>query len=372
MQARHRKEVFSMSQRVYNFSAGPAMLPVPVLERAAAEMLNHRGSGMSVMEMSHRSKAYAAVIEETEASLRDIMGIPDGYRVLFLQGGATLQFSMAPLNLLPEGGSADYAVTGEFSGKAFQAAQKVGTVREAVNLKAENYARIPAQSELKLDPGAAYFHYCMNNTIFGTKWPYLPDTGTVPLVSDVSSCILSEPIDVSRFGLLYAGAQKNMGPAGLTLVILREELAGCARPGVPGLLDYAAQIKNGSMLNTPPTYGIYLLGLVLDWVREQGGLEAMKARNVKKAQALYGALDGSGLFKAPVEKASRSLMNVTFFTGDPALDDKFVKEAAAQGLVTLKGHRAVGGMRASIYNAMPAEGVEKLAGFMRAFEKENG
>jgi phosphoserine aminotransferase len=348
------------------------MLPEAVLSRAAAEMLDCRGAGMSVMEMSHRSKEYAAIIAEVEAALRDVMNIPDSYRVLFLQGGATLQFSMVPLTLLPEGASADYAITGEFSGKAYKEARKVGPVREAVNLKGENYARIPAQSELALDPAAAYFHYCMNNTIFGTKWPYIPDTGAAPLVADVSSCILSEPLDVSRFGLLYAGAQKNMGPAGLTVVILREDLAGHAREGIPGLLDYAVQIKSGSMLNTPPTYGIYILGLVLDWVRAQGGLAAMGARNREKAQVLYDALDASKLFKAPVDKGSRSLMNVTFFTGDPALDDKFVGEAAAQGLVSLKGHRAVGGMRASIYNAMPRAGVDKLADLIRAFEKENG
>ena len=357
--------------RVYNFSAGPAMMPEPVLRRAAAEMLDYGGSGMSVMEMSHRSKEYAAIIEGVERRLRAVMDIPDNYRVLFLQGGATLQFSMAPLNLLPEGGSADYAVTGQFSGKAYKAAQRVGVVREAVNTKGENFARIPENSELSLDPNAAYFHYCLNNTIFGTKWPYIPETGAVPLVSDISSCILSEPLDVSRFGLLYAGAQKNMGPAGLTVVIIREDLAGNARPGTPEILDYAAMIKNNSMLNTPPTYGIYLLGLVIDWISEMGGLPAMREHNLKKAGLLYDALDQSRLFKGPVDKGSRSMMNVTFFTGDPALDDKFVKAAATQGLVTLKGHRSVGGMRASIYNAMPLEGVEKLTAFMREFEKEN-
>ena len=358
--------------RIYNFSPGPAMMPEPVLRRAADEMLDFEGSGMSVMEMSHRSKQFLAIAEGVEAKLRALMYIPDNYRVLFLQGGATQQFSVIPLNLLPEGGSADYALTGQFAAKAYKAAQRIGTVREAVNTKSENYARIPAQSELSLDTDAAYFHFCLNNTIFGTKWPYLPDTGSAPLVSDVSSCILSEPIDVSKFGLLYAGAQKNMGPAGLTVVILREDLAGHARSNTPEVLDYAAQIKNGSMLNTPPTYGIYLLGLVLEWIGGLGGLTAMKEYNLKKAAVLYDVLDGSQLFKGPADKASRSMMNVTFFTGDPELDDKFIKTAAARGLTTLKGHRSVGGMRASIYNAMPMEGVEKLASFMKEFEKENG
>ncbi|MDR2671193.1 MAG: 3-phosphoserine/phosphohydroxythreonine transaminase [Oscillospiraceae bacterium] len=360
-----------MGERIYNFSAGPAMMPEPVLTRAAAEMLDWNGSGMSVMEMSHRSKTYAAIFDDVERSLRALMGIPDTYRVLFLQGGATLQFSMIPINLLPRTGRADYAITGEFSKKAFKEGQKVGEVRAAADLSGENFSRIPAQSELALDAGAAYFHYCMNNTIFGTKWPYIPETGDVPLACDMSSCILSEPVDVSRFGLIYAGAQKNMGPAGLTVVILREDLAGAAPPSTPGLLDYAALVKSGSMLNTPPTYGIYLLGLVLDWVRDQGGLDAMRIHNLAKAAVLYDALDESRLFKPSADKASRSMMNVTFFTGDPALDDLFVKEAAAAGLVTLKGHRAVGGMRASIYNAMPMEGVVKLAAFMRAFEKQH-
>ena len=357
--------------RVFNFSAGPAMMPEAVLERAAAEMLDFRGTGMSVMEMSHRGKQYLAIYEDVAGRLRDVMSIPDNYRVLFLQGGATLQFSAIPMNLLPENCSADYAITGQFSQKAYKAAQKLGTVREAVNTKPENFARIPAQDALSLDAGASYFHYCMNNTIFGTLWPYIPDTGDVPLVSDVSSCILSQPLDVSKFGLLYAGAQKNMGPAGLTVVILREDLAGKARPGTPDILDYAMQIKNDSMLNTPATYGIYLLGLVLEWVQSMGGLSAMHKHNAEKAAILYDALDESKLFKPAAAKDSRSLMNVTFFTGNPELDDKFVKTAAAQGLLTLKGHRSVGGMRASIYNAMPVEGVSKLVEFMKEFEREN-
>ncbi len=358
-----------MRERIYNFSAGPAMMPESVLRRAADEMLNYKDTGMSVMEMSHRSKEYSAIIESVESRLREVMSIPDGYRVLFLQGGATQQFTMVPANLIGIKGNADYAITGEFSNKAFKEAKKVGTVREAVNMSGENFARIPDQQELALDPEASYFHYCMNNTIFGTTWGYIPDTGAVPLVSDVSSCILSEPLDVSRFGLIYGGAQKNMGPAGLTLVILREDLAGHALPNTPGLMDYAVQIKNSSMLNTPPTYGIYVLGLVLDWVKEMGGLTAMREHNRKKAGLLYDALDASKLYKAPVEKNSRSLMNVTFFTGNEELDARFVKEAAAEGLATLKGHRAVGGMRASIYNAMPMEGVEKLVDFMQRFER---
>ncbi len=360
-----------MQERIYNFSAGPAMMPESVLRRAADEMLNYKATGMSVMEMSHRSKEYTAIITDVESRLREVMGIPDGYRVLFLQGGATMQFSMVPMNLIGLKGKADYAITGEFSNKSCQAAKKIGAVREAVNLSGENFARIPTQQELSLDPEASYFHYCMNNTIFGTTWSYIPETGAVPLVTDMSSCILSEPVDVSRFGLIYAGAQKNMGPAGLTLVILKEELAGHALPGTPALLDYAVQIKNESMLNTPPTYGIYILGLVLDWVKEMGGLTYMRDYNRSKAKVLYDALDSSKLFKAPVDKGSRSLMNVTFFTGSEELDGRFVKEAAAQGLATLKGHRAVGGMRASIYNAMPMEGVEKLADFMRKFEMAN-
>lgn len=355
--------------RVYNFSAGPAMMPVAVLERAAAEMTDYKGTGMSVMEMSHRSKAYDAIIQGTEAVLRDVMGIPEQYKVLFLQGGATLQFSMAAMNLIGKTGKADYAVTGQFSGNAFKEGKRFGNVRALVDTAEIGHSKIPAQSELKVDPEASYVHYCMNNTIFGTKWPYIPETGIVPLVCDMSSCILSEPVDVSRFGVIYAGAQKNMGPAGLAVVILREDILNPISP-IPAYMDYAIQIKNQSMYNTPPTYGIYLLGLVLEWVKEQGGLTAMKAFNEKKAAVLYDVLDSSSLFTSNVDKGSRSMMNVVFKTGDEAKDEAFVKAAAAEGLVTLKGHRSVGGMRASIYNAMPMEGVEKLAAFMRKFEKE--
>ncbi len=361
-----------MSNRIFNFSAGPAMMPEEVLSRAASEMLDYKGSGMSVMEMSHRGPDFLAIYNDVVARLKAVMQIPDNYRVLLLQGGATLQFSAVPLNLLPVGGTADYAVTGQFAGKAKKAADMYGDIRVAVDTKSENFARIPAPSELKLNDSAAYFHYCMNNTIFGTLWSYVPETGDVPLVSDISSCILSEPLDVSKFGLLYAGAQKNMGPAGLTVVIVREDLTGHARADCPDLLNYASQIKGDSMVNTPATYGIYLLGLVLEWIESLGGLTAMQKRNREKAAILYDVLDSSKLYKGAADKDSRSMMNVTFSTGSEELDAKFVKEAKAQGLCTLKGHRAVGGMRASIYNAMPKEGIEKLAAFMKEFEKNNG
>ena len=357
--------VGSMS-RVYNFSAGPAMVPEAVLKQAAEEMLDYQGSGMSVMEMSHRSKIYDAIITGVEASLREVMGIPDNYKVLFIQVGATLQFAMSAMNLIGRTGKADYAVTGEFAKKAYNEGKKFGDARMCCDTSDINHTKIP--DKLDLDPGASYMHYCMNNTIFGTRWTYIPETGDVPLVSDVSSCILSEPLDVSKFGLLYAGAQKNMGPAGFAVVILREDILSPISP-LPAYLDYSVQIKNSSMLNTPPTYGIYLLGLVLDWIKELGGLSAMKIRNEQKAALLYDVLDSSSLFKSQVDKACRSMMYVVFSTGDEELDAQFIKAAAAEGLVTLKGHRAVGGMRASIYNAMPVEGVRALAKFMREFEK---
>ena len=354
--------------RVFNFSAGPAVMPESALRRAAAEITDHGGSGMSVMEMSHRGKHFDAIIQRTEQSLREVLDIPAHYKVLFLQGGATLQFSMSAMNLIGKTGKADYAVTGNFSAGAFKEGKRFGTVRACVDTSDNGYTKIPAQSELDLDPEASYVHYCMNNTVFGTKWTYIPETGDVPLVCDMSSCILSEPLDVSRFGVIYAGAQKNMGPAGLTVVILREDILHPIAP-IPTYLDYASQIKTNSMYNTPPTYGVYLLGLVLDWVRERGDLAAMKAYNEKKAAILYDVLDSSQMFISKVDKASRSVMNVVFTTGDADKDDAFVKAAAAAGFVTLKGHRATGGMRASIYNAMPIEGVEKLAEFMRAFER---
>ena len=355
-------------QRVYNFSAGPSMLPVPVLEKAANEMLNYEGSGMSVMEMSHRSKVYDGIITSVQQKLREVMGIPDNYKVLFMQGGASSQFAMVPLNLMKTG-KADYVVTGQFSGKAAEEAKKFGEVNVAASSKDKTFSYIPSQEELKLNPDADYVHICFNNTIFGTKWNYIPDTGDVPLVADMSSCILSEPFDVSRFGVIYAGAQKNMAPAGLTVVIVREDLLGNAAPNTPTMFDWKVMADNDSMYNTPPCYCIYVLGLVLDWIKEQGGLEAMKKINTHKAELLYSFLEQSKLFKTPVRPDCRSLMNATFVTGNEELDALFCKETAAAGFVNLKGHRSVGGMRASIYNAMPTEGVEKLVEFMKAFEE---
>lgn len=357
--------------RIYNFSAGPSMLPVSALERAAAEMLDYKGSGMSVMEMSHRSKVYDKIIKDAEKKLREIMNIPDNYKVLFLQGGATLQFAMVPMNLLVKNKKADYVVSGSFSQKAYEEAQKFGKINLAGTSKDDNFNHIPKQNELKLDPEADYVHICQNNTIYGTTFKYIPETGNVPLVSDMSSCILSEPVDVSKYGLIYAGAQKNMGPAGLTVVIIREDLAGEPQPNTPVMLNYREMIKNESMYNTPPTYAIYILGLVLDWVIEMGGLEGMKKNNEMKAALLYDYLDQSKLFKTTVLKEDRSMMNVTFSTGDADLDAKFAKESSEKGFSNLKGHRAVGGMRASIYNAMPVEGVKALVEFMKEFEEKN-
>ncbi len=355
-------------QRIFNFSAGPSMLPLPVLETARDEMLNYRGSGMSVMEMSHRSKVYDAIIVETEALLREVMGIPANYKVLFLQGGASLQFAMVPMNLMKTG-KADYIVTGQFSGKAYDEAKKYGEINLAATTKSENFVRIPLQNELKLNPEADYVHICYNNTIFGTKWHYLPDTAAVPLVADMSSSILSEPVDVEKFALIYAGAQKNIAPAGLTLVIVREDLLTKELPAyVPTMCNYFVMAENGSMYNTPPCYPIYICKLVLEWIKGMGGLSAMKVHNEKKAALLYDYLETSKLFKSPVELKSRSMMNVTFRAEDDDVNAKFVKEATAEGFVNLKGHRSVGGMRASIYNAMPIEGVEKLVAFMKAFE----
>jgi len=355
--------------RIYNFSAGPSMLPEKVLERAASELLNYNGTGCSVMEMSHRSPEYDAIIVSVESKLRRVMNIPDNYSVLFVQGGATMQFSMAAMNLMGKTGKADYAITGEFSKKAADEAAKYGTVNIAASSKDKNFSYIPRQSDLKLDPEASYFHYCMNNTIFGSKWDYIPET-PAPLVCDMSSCILSEPVDVSKFGIIYAGAQKNMGPAGFAVVIIRNDLDLCPPDNTPVLLNYKTMIKNKSMYNTPPTYGIYMLGLVLDWIDELGGLERMAEINREKAALLYDRLDRSKLFRLGVEKPFRSIMNVTFSTGDEELDNQFVKGAEKEGLVSLKGHRSVGGMRASIYNAMPREGVEKLISYIDKFESE--
>ena len=358
-------------ERVYNFSAGPSMLPLPVLEKAAKEMMCYEDSGMSVMEMSHRSPVYDKIIKDAEAKLRELMQIPDNYKVLFLQGGASTQFSAVPLNLLNKSGKADYIVSGQFSGKAYKEAQKYGDVVCAASSKDANFTFVPKTDRNSFRPDADYVHVCFNNTIYGTKFPYIPDTGDIPLVADMSSCIISEPVDVSKFGLIYAGAQKNMAPAGLTIVIVREDLIGNAKEIIPTMLDYSVMAENDSMYNTPPCYCIYIAKLVYEWILEMGGLEAMKAYNEKKCAVLYDYLDSQDYYIAPVEKESRSMMNVTFVTGDSELDKKFAKEADAQGLKNLKGHRSVGGMRASIYNAMPIEGVEKLVEFMKEFAKNN-
>ena len=359
-------------QRVYNFSAGPSMLPLSALERAGSEITNYRGTGMSVMEMSHRSKAFVQIFEETQAKLRRLMNVPEGYKILFLQTGASGQFSMVPLNLIGKTGKADYAVTGNFSNLAYKEAKKYGQINLAASSEDKDHSYIPTQDQLTLDKDASYFYYCANNTIYGTEWGYVPDTGDVPLVCDMSSDILSMPVDVSKYGIIFAGAQKNLAPAGLTVVIIRKDLIGEPREGTPTMFTYKTHAENGSMYNTPPTYAIYICKLVLEWLKNDiGGLENMKAINEKKAAMLYDYLDSSRLFKGTVEKEFRSLMNIPFVTGSEELDAKFVKEAAAAGFVNLKGHRTVGGMRASIYNAMPVEGVEKLVAFMKQFEADN-
>ena len=358
--------------RVYNFSAGPSMLPEAVLEKAAAEMLDYEGSGQSVMEMSHRSKVYQSIIDKTEALLREIMNIPDNYKVLFLQGGASSQFAMVPMNLMTGSGKADYIITGQWAKKAYKEAARYGKARAVASSEDKTFSYIPKVAKEDLDPEADYVHICMNNTIYGTVYHDLPDTGDVPLVADISSCILSKPIDVSKFGILYAGAQKNMAPSGVTVVIIREDLIGKAMDITPTMFNYQTHADNGSMFNTPPCYTIYVMKLVLEWIKnEVGGLEQMQAINEKKAAMLYDFLDNSKLFKGTVVAEDRSLMNVPFVTGNEELDAKFVKESTAAGFVNLKGHRSVGGMRASIYNAMPVEGVEKLVAFMQKFEEEN-
>lgn len=355
-------------ERVYNFSAGPCTLPVEVLEQAANEMLNYEGTGMSVMEMSHRSAAYVSIIEAAEADLREIMNIPDNYKVLFLQGGATTQFSAIPLNLMNGSGKAQYMETGAFSGKAIKEAQKYGQVDIVASSKASGFADIPKVSPDQVDKDADYFYICSNNTIFGTRFMSFPDTGNVPLVADMSSDILSRDIDVSKFGLIYAGAQKNMGPAGVTIVIVREDLLGNARDITPTLLDYKIEADKDSMYNTPPCYSIYIAGLVFKWIKKLGGVSAIEKINEDKAAILYDVIDNSQLFKGVADKAFRSIMNVTFRTGDDDLDKQFIKEATEKGMMNVKGHRSVGGMRASIYNAMSVEGVQALADFMKEFE----
>ena len=357
--------------RVYNFSAGPSMLPEEVLKTAADEMLEYGTTGQSVMEMSHRSKEYGEIIKTAEQDLREIMNIPDNYDVLFLQGGASTQFAMVPFNLMNKNHKADYIITGQWANKAYKEAARYGEARIVASSKDKTFSYIPKVKAEDFDRQADYVHICFNNTIYGTKYNYIPDTGDVPLVADISSCILSEPIDVSKFGVLYAGAQKNVAPAGVTIVIIRKDLIGNAMDITPTMLNYATHVENGSMFNTPPCYNIYIAGLVFKWIKKLGGLEEMKKRNEEKAKILYDFLDSSKLFKGTVVKEDRSLMNVPFVTGNEELDAKFIAEAKNNGFVNIKGHRTVGGMRASIYNAMPLEGVKKLVEFMKKFEEEN-
>ena len=358
-------------ERVLNFSAGPSALPEAVLRKAQSDMLSYGSSGMSVMEMSHRSKDYMAIIEAAEASLRELMGVPANYKVLFLQGGASLQFAMVPLNLMNKNKKADYVNTGVWAKKALKEAGRYGKVNVVASSEDKTFSYIPELDAASFDKEADYFHITTNNTIYGTRYTTLPDTGDVPLVGDMSSDILSKPYDVSKFGLIYAGAQKNLGPAGVCIVIIREDLAGNAMDFTPTMLNYQTHIENGSMFNTPPTFGIYLCKLVLDWVKEQGGVDAIEKVNNEKAKTLYDYLDNSALFKATVNPKDRSIMNIPFVTGSDELNDKFIKEATANGLVQLKGHRSVGGMRASIYNAMTLEGVQTLVDFMKKFELAN-
>ncbi len=357
--------------RVYNFSAGPSMLPVEVLERAQKEMLDCNGSGQSVMEMSHRSKEYQAIIDEAEALIREIMSIPDNYKVLFLQGGASTQFAMIPLNLGNKNKKADYVTTGQWSKKAKSEAERYLKVNEVASSADKTFTYIPKLDASMFDPEADYVHITLNNTIYGTKYTQLPDTGNVPLVADLSSCILSEEVDVSKFGMIYAGAQKNMGPAGVTLVIIREDLLTEPMECTPTMLKYATHADNGSMYNTPPTYGIYICKLVYEWIKSLGGVKAIEKMNKEKAAILYDFLDNSKMFKGTVVPEDRSLMNVPFVTDSDELNAKFIAEAKANGFINLKGHRTVGGMRASIYNAMPIEGVKALVDFMAKFEAEN-
>ena len=359
--------------RVFNFSPGPAVLPQAVLQRAKDELLDWHGSGMSVMEMSHRGTEFMAIAEKAEADLRELMAIPSNYKVLFLQGGASTQFAMVPMNLLRGKKSADYIHTGEWSKKAIGEAKKFCTVNVAASSESTKFCTVPPQKDWKLDPNAAYVHYVSNETIGGVEFSFVPAVGSVPLVVDMSSTILSRPVDVSKFGVIYAGAQKNIGPAGLTIVIVRDDLLGAALPGTPSMFDYKIHADNGSMYNTPPTYAWYIAGLVFEGLKQQGGLTGMAKRNETKAQKLYAAIDSSGgYYQNPVEKHSRSWMNVPFTLKDDKLDEPFLKGAKTAGLLQLKGHRSVGGMRASIYNAMPEAGVDALIAYMRDFMNKNG
>ncbi|HEX9942136.1 MAG TPA: 3-phosphoserine/phosphohydroxythreonine transaminase [Thermoanaerobaculia bacterium] len=360
------------SARIYNFSAGPAMLPLPVLEEAQRDLVSLPGVGMSVLEISHRSKPFDEIIQGAEADFRALARIPEGYHVLFLQGGASTQFSMVPMNLLPPGATADYIVTGSWSKKALKEAKKVGAVNVAATTEPENFARIPRQDELALTPGAAYVHFTSNNTIFGTEWPSEPEVGDVPLVCDASSDIFSRPLDVGRYGLIYAGAQKNLGPSGLTVAVIRDDLAKQGAESLPTMLRYATHVENKSLYNTPPVFAIYILRLVLRWLIANGGLKAMAAANQRKAGKLYAEIDRTGFYRGHAARDSRSLMNVTFRLPSEDLEKQFVQEATAAGFDGLKGHRSVGGLRASIYNAFPEEGAEALVEFMREFEKRRG
>ena len=356
--------------RIYNFSAGPSMMPLPVLEKAAAEMTNYGGSGMSVMEMSHRSKYSDDIINGAQDVLRRVYNIPDNYRILFMQGGATMQFSAVPLNLMVTG-KADYAITGNFARNAYKEAKKFGDIHIAATSEADNFTWIPTPDQLDIRPDADYFYICANNTIFGTEWHYDPNAGDIPVVADMSSNILSKPVDISKYGMIYAGAQKNMGPAGMAVVIIREDLMGHYRENMPVLLDYQLMADKNSMYNTPPTYSIYMMKLVTEWVEQMGGLEAMAKNADLRSSMLYDYLDSTDFYKGAAQKASRSRMNVTFRTGNDELDKKFIQESIDAGMTNLKGHRLVGGMRASIYNAMPIEGVEYLIDFMKKFENNN-
>jgi len=358
--------------RIFNFSAGPAVLPVPVLEEAQRNLVELPGVGMSVLEISHRSKTFEDILARTEADVRALGQVPANYKVLFLQGGASMQFSMVPLNLLTPGTTADYIVTGAWAQKAVKEAQRVGTVNIAATTESDNFSRLPKPEQIKLTPGAAYVHMTTNNTLFGTEWPAEPAVGDAPLVADASSDMFSRPIDVSKYGLIYAGAQKNLGPSGVTLVIIREDLLARSQKSLHTMLNYAVHAENGSMYNTPPCFGIYLMGLVMKWGLAQGGLDAINAANTRKASKLYAEVDRSGFYRGTADKASRSRMNITFRLPSEDLEKTFVKESTAAGLDGLKGHRSVGGMRASIYNAFPEAGIDALVAFMQEFEKKNG
>jgi phosphoserine aminotransferase len=358
--------------RIFNFSAGPAILPRPVLEQAQRELLSLPGLGMSILEVSHRSKVFEGMLAETESNVRALANVPANYRVLFLQGGASLQFAMVPMNLLAEAATADYLVTGVWATKAADEARKIGKVHVAATTKAEQFTRIPRVEEIVLTPGAAYVHMTSNNTIYGTEWKELPDVGDVPLISDTSSDMFSRPIDVSRHALIYSGAQKNLGPAGVTLVIIRDDLLARSAAALPAMLSYAVHAEHHSLYNTPPVFAIYLVGLVVKWIQGQGGLPEMATVNARKAATLYAEIDRSGFYRGTAQKESRSLMNVTFRLPSEELEKQFVKEAEEAGFDGLKGHRSVGGIRASIYNAFPEDGVNALTAFMREFERRNG